>query len=85
MPLTKTTILSAKNQVAAELVIGDGYVVAVPLLLDSVADAWRLQRAVEAELRTTGLRLVLMDARQAAISRPDANESMWTSTTPRPG
>lgn len=50
---------------------------ATSLKLESVADATSFQRLVDIELRVSGTRLVLLDAREATLSSTEMNESMW--------
>jgi hypothetical protein len=69
---------NAKHQVAAEVTEQQKWVQAVSLNLASVTDAQKFQQLIDAELRASGKRRVLVDARQAKISSHDINDSMWS-------
>jgi hypothetical protein len=71
------TLHNARNQLAAEVSAQTKWVQAVSLSLETAADARHFQQAIEAELRTSGTRRVLVDARKAILSSAEVNESMW--------
>jgi hypothetical protein len=72
------TIHNARNEIAAKVAAQPRWVLAVSLCLESVTDAWRFQQAIDAELRASGQRRVLVDARRAKLSTKEINESMWS-------
>lgn len=70
-------VLNERGEVAAEVYAKPGFVLAVPLQIDSVLVAERFQQGVTSSLRASGRRAVMMDARRAAVSSQEVNESRW--------
>jgi len=77
-------VLNERGEVAAEVFAKPAFVLAVPLQIDSVLVAQRFQQAVTSTLRASGRQAVMMDARQAAVSSPEVNESMWNWASKTP-
>jgi hypothetical protein len=72
-----TRVLNAEDGVVAEIRFRESWVLAIPLLLGSLVDTWRFQRAIEAGLKAANRRLVLIDARLVPLLSREVNDRMW--------
>ena len=72
-----TVVLNSRYQIIAEVAEQDTLVLAAPLALESLDDTRCFREAVEAALKASGTRSVLVDARRAKPSSKEVNESMW--------
>jgi hypothetical protein len=73
-----TRVLNAQDGVVAEIRFRERWVLAIPMLLGSVVDAWRFQQGIEAALKAANRRLVLIDARLMPLLSREVNDRMWT-------
>ncbi len=75
-PRTKS-IRNARGEVAAEVTPKDKWVEVATLQIESVEDTKALQLVIDGELGASTSGRVLLDARKAALSTPEMNDSMW--------
>jgi hypothetical protein len=76
-PSRTKTILNGRGAVAAEVTPKDKWVEVATLQIESVEDTKALQIVIERELAASTSGRVLLDARKAALSTPEMNDSMW--------
>jgi hypothetical protein len=71
-------IRNPQNEVIAEVTAQGNLVQAVSLALATISDAVLFQLVIDAELKSSKSRRVLVDARRALRSSTEINESMWS-------
>ena len=78
------TLRNSSQEVIAEVTAQPKLVLAVPLVITTVADTLLLQEAIDRELEANGTRRVLIDARRANLSTREMSESMWAWVSKSP-